>query len=88
MQKKPKFNFPKRFFWGASTSSHQVEGNTHNQWTVWELENAKTLAAKAEYHFHDLDSWERVKDEAKNPANYVSGEGSDHYNLNEEVFRI
>jgi len=88
MDKKPGMSFPKRFLWGASTSSHQVEGNTHNQWTVWELENAKALAAKAEYHFHDLDSWDRVKDEAKNPDNYVSGEGTDHYNLYEQDFQI
>lgn len=88
MQKKPSLNFPKRFLWGASTSSHQVEGGTHNQWTVWELENAKSLAAKAEYHLHDLESWPRVKAEAKDPNNYVSGDGVDHYHLYEDDFQI
>lgn len=86
-QKRPPM-FPKKFLWGASTSSHQVEGNTHNQWTVWELENAKALAAKAEYHLHDLESWERIESQAKNPDNYVSGEGADHYNRYEEDFQI
>jgi beta-glucosidase len=29
--------FPKDFFWGAATSSHQVEGNnTNNDWWEWE----------------------------------------------------
>ena len=28
--------FPNGFFWGCATSSHQVEGNTHNDWSAWE----------------------------------------------------
>lgn len=28
--------FPSSFLWGAATSSHQVEGNTHNDWSEWE----------------------------------------------------
>lgn len=28
--------FPENFLWGVSTSPHQVEGGTHNDWTVWE----------------------------------------------------
>lgn len=83
---KPRFEFPKRFLWGASVSAHQVEGNTHNQWTVWELENAKALAAAAEYQYGDLDSWSEYKTEAKNPENYVSGKSTDHYNRYEEDF--
>ena len=31
------FVFPQGFFWGAATSSHQVEGdNTNNDWWAWE----------------------------------------------------
>ncbi len=76
----PAINFPKRFLWGASTAAHQVEGGNHNQWSVWELEHAKSLAAQAEYHYGDLDSWEDIKAQAKSPDNYVSGLASDHFN--------
>lgn len=85
---KPPIEFPKRFLWGASTSAHQVEGGTHNQWTVWELENAKALAHKAEYQYHDLPIWDEIKDQAKDPDNYVSGSVVDHYNRYEEDFQI
>jgi len=72
--------FPKRFFFGASTSAHQVEGNNHNNWSVWELENAKTLAKSAEYKLSDLPVWDDVKADATDPDNYVSGQAIDHYN--------
>lgn len=77
-------NFPKRFLWGAATSAHQVEGGTHNQWTVWELDHAKSLAAQAEYQYGDLDSWAEVSAAAKDPNNYVSGKATDHFNLYKE----
>ena len=72
--------FPRRFFWGAATSAHQVEGNNHNQWTVFELENAKTRSVQAEYFMGDFVSWPNIKNEAMSPANYVSGKLGDHYN--------
>lgn len=71
--------FPKRFLWGVATAAHQVEGGTHNQWSVWELENAKTLAAKAKYHYGDLQNWHDIEAAATNPDNYVSGRGVEHY---------
>jgi len=79
-------SFPKRFLWGAATAAHQVEGNTHNQWSVWELENAKTKAAQAEYHYQDFPSWDRIKKDAKSPDNYVSGDLADHYHRYKEDF--
>lgn len=78
--------FPKRFLWGVSTSAHQVEGGTHNQWSVWELENAKSLAKQAEYKLDDLPMWTSVKKEASQPNNYVSGKATDHYNLYDTDF--
>lgn len=88
MQKKPNLAFPKKFLWGAATSAHQVEGNTHNQWSVWELENAKSKAAQAPHQWDDLDSWPDIKDEATDPGTYVSGVGADHYNLYQEDFDL
>jgi beta-glucosidase len=72
--------FPSRFYWGAATSAHQVEGNNHNNWSVWELENAKTLAHSAEYKQNDLPGWADVRSQAIDPDNYVSGRAIDHYN--------
>ena len=88
MQKKPSLKFPKKFLWGAATSAHQVEGGTHNQWSVWELENAKSRAAQAEYDLGDLDSWPRIKDQAKSAHNYVSGKAVDHYSRYEDDFDL
>jgi beta-glucosidase len=76
----PAAKFPKRFLWGAAMAAHQVEGGTHNQWSVHELEHAKSLAAQAEYHYGDLDSWGDIKSQAKDPNNYVSGKAADHFN--------
>lgn len=80
--------FSKRFLWGASTSAHQVEGGNHNQWTVWEFENAKTRAAQSEYHIQDFASWGRIKVDAKDPNNYVSDKLADHYNRYKEDFDL
>lgn len=88
MQKKLSLQFPKKFLWGAATSAHQVEGGTHNQWSVWELENAKTLAAQAEYHYGHLESWPDVERAAKDPNNYVSGKAVDHYNNYQDDFDL
>jgi len=71
--------FKDDFFWGASISAHQVEGNTHNQWTVWELENAKVKSVQAEYRISDYAVWDKIKLQAKDPNNYVSGSLANHY---------
>lgn len=39
--------FPRGFCFGAATAAHQVEGNTRNDWTLWEKKNAARLAAEA-----------------------------------------
>lgn len=88
VDRQPRLTFPKKFLWGAATSAHQVEGNTHNQWTVWELENAKSKAAQAAYHFGDLESWPQIEAEATDPNNYVSGVATDHYNKYETDFDL
>jgi beta-glucosidase len=84
----PRLSFPKKFFWGAATAAHQVEGGTHNQWSVWELENAATRAQEAKYELKDLPIWEDIEAEATKPANYTSGKAADHYRLYEDDFDL
>lgn len=80
--------FPKQFFWGASTASHQVEGGTANQWSVWELEHAKELAHTAHQRLGWLPNWQSIKTQAEDPSNYVSGTGVDHYRRYREDFDL
>lgn len=88
VSKQPRLKFPKKFLWGAAISAHQTEGGTHNQWTEWELENAKSKAAQANYHLEDLDNWPMIEREARDPHNYVSGNAVDHYNRYEQDFDL
>src|SRR6478609_5582765 len=83
-----RFKFPKHFFWGASTSSHQVEGGTVNQWSVWELANAKEFAQTAHRRLSWLPNWSEIKDQAEDPNNYVSGQAVDHYHRYKEDFAL
>lgn len=80
--------FPDGFLWGASTSAHQVEGNNHNDWTEWEKANAKRLARESEKRFGHLPIWPDIKEQAQDPANYISGRACDHYNRFEGDFDI
>lgn len=88
MPNRPVLKFPKSFLWGISTSAHQIEGGNHNQWSVWELENAKSLAIRSEYQYDDLESWADNKAAAKSPSNYVSGGATNHYQRYEEDFEL
>lgn len=82
-------NLKKIKYWGASTSAHQVEGGNHNQWSVWELENASELATNSESKYaHWLPRWADIKTEAQDPKNYVSDKAADHYNLYETDFDL
>lgn len=83
-----RLKFPKNFLWGAATSAHQVEGGLHNQWTIWELKNATSLAARAPYLYDDLESWGAIKVAAKRPHSYVSGRAADHYRLFEQDIEL
>jgi beta-glucosidase len=85
---KNQLRFPKSFLWGASVSTHQVEGGNHNQWSVWELETAQVRAAQADYLFGHLPIWQEVKKDATDPANYVSGKAADHFNRYEHDFAL
>ncbi len=80
--------FPKNFMWGASTASHQVEGNTYNQWTVWELQHARELANTANQRLSWIPGWENHRSQAENPENYLSGVGVKHYELYKKDFDL
>lgn len=88
MDKGKKLKFPKGFLWGASVSTHQVEGGNHNQWSVWELETAQVKAAQAPYLYGKLKNWEDIKDQATDPSNYVSGKAADHFSRYEHDFAL
>lgn len=80
--------FSKHFLWGAATAAHQVEGGNHNQWSVWELENARSLAAQALHKDGHVPAWDDIRQEATSPDNYISGALVDHYHRYEEDFAL
>jgi beta-glucosidase len=80
--------FPKDFMWGASTAAHQVEGDNHNQWSVWEQANAHRLAKTAKHRLSWLPTWKKNQKQAEDPKNYISGNAIDHYNLYEKDFEL
>ena len=82
------FKFPEGFLWGASVSSHQVEGGNHNQWSIWEKENAGRLAETAEKRLKKVKAWPEIKKRAQDPDNYISGGGVDHFKRYETDFDI
>jgi beta-glucosidase len=75
------------FLFGASTSSHQVEGDTHNDWTAWEVKKAKEFARRAASR-----SWpDHILNNFPNPLqeeNYISGRACDHYHRFREDFDL
>jgi len=82
-----KFAFPKGFLWGAATSAHQVEGGNHNDWTEWEIKNAKIKSQNAK-----SQNWpDFILKNYPSPLheeNYISGVSCDHYNRFREDFDI
>ncbi len=73
-----RMTFPDTFLWGVSISAHQVEGNTYNQWTRWELDHAAENASNAEQRWSDIPVWDDVRAEARDPDNYITGQALRH----------
>lgn len=88
MPEDTKPEFPKDFLWGASVSAHQVEGDNHNQWTVWELAHANQMAKTAHKRMSHLPIWPLIKKQAEDSSNYISGKGIDHYRRYKEDFDL
>jgi len=59
-----RYIFPENFYWGASTSSHQIEGdNRNNDWWKWEYEGNTERSGKACDHYHRFkDDFQLAKD--------------------------
>ncbi|MGI5897883.1 MAG: glycoside hydrolase family 1 protein [Candidatus Dojkabacteria bacterium] len=74
---KQNYIFPKGFYWGASTASHQVEGNNKNDWSVWE-ESPKRIA-----YLKESGLAKKV-----GLQNFISGKSADHYNKFREDFKL
>lgn len=83
-----RFQFPEKFYWGAATASHQIEGGQNNNWTRFEHDNASRLATESETGFAWNPHWEKFRQEATDPANYISGAACDHWNRYEEDFTL
>lgn len=81
-------HYPQNFLWGASTASHQVDGESADQWSAWERERAEHLAQTAQKRLSWLPNWEHVAARAQEPQNYLSASGVEHYTRYAEDFDI
>lgn len=80
--------FEDDFLWGAGVSAHQVEGGNDNNWTEWELANAVHLAKSAPNKYGYLPNWPKIKAQATDPRNYVSGRASEHKKYFKQDFEL
>ena len=80
--------FEEDFLWGAGLSAHQVEGGQDNNWTEWELGHASYLAKSAGNKFGYLPNWEKIKKQAQDPKNYVSGRAVEHKKYFKQDFSL
>lgn len=69
--------FPEKFFWGAATAGHQVEGNNCDDWSEWE-KSEKRIA-----FLHTKGLAEKYGLE-----NFISAGAADHYNRFREDFKL
>lgn len=49
----PNESFPKNFLWGTAISAHQVEGDSRNDWTVWESQHGSQSQSGKAADFYD-----------------------------------
>jgi beta-glucosidase len=80
--------FPKKFLWGASTSSHQVEGGTETDWDRWERTHAAGRPRTFKVLLSKLPHWPELRARASLPDTYICGQAVDHYHRYREDFDI
>ncbi len=80
--------FEDNFLWGAGVSAHQVEGGQDNDWSTWELANATYLSKSAPTKFGYLPNWPKIKSQATDPKNYVSGRAVEHKKYFKQDFEL
>lgn len=56
--------FPKNFFWGCSTSAHQIEGGLINDWSEWEQSEGRI---------------QKLKNQNLSPLDFISGQAANSY---------
>ena len=83
-----KMFFPKSFFWGTATASHQVEGNcTNNNWFMWENSYDKRGNPRIKNNQKSgvaCDHWNIYKEDIK----LIKKTGVSHYRLSIEWSKI
>ncbi len=81
--------FPDGFYWGASTSAHQVEGDNCNDWSEWEKTYAPKAAQAASMVYAAGDSvWGDEEGRSTSKHNYLSGKAANHYECYEDDFDL
>lgn len=74
-------SFDNEFLFGASVASYQIDGDGGNttQWTEWSVKNAEKLAKKDFRRFSKVPGHaHHYSAQARNPSNYVCGDGIKH----------
>lgn len=83
------FKFPDNFYWGTASAAHQVEGNNHNDFSVWESQHADWLVAEAKKPTSQWQDWQRQRfPEMFARGNYISGRACDFYHRFKEDFDL
>lgn len=76
--------FPKGFYWGTSTSAHQIEGGLHNDWTEWEKSPSRLAYLKKQ----GLESSEYISGLAVNSWEHLEADIACMKEINSNAYRF